>query len=302
MDAQLIVITLLLAVLGFASYAGHRSQRIRRRWILDVQSVRNNREYDRFLSSCGLHASVAHLVFNAVVIGLYGAALSHVLGGVQMLVVFLGAALGSSLLTYWINRGRRHEALGASGAACGLVCAFTLVSHGAAVAPLPAFVPGWLYALLFLAASYFADGRKKEAISYSAHLGGAIGGILIATLYVPALIRESPHVNWLPLFLLLATRVYFAIWPTAVPEDQLNRHAAETLPDLHLRAYQSELSEYRPNLRYQRYDEKARENHDRRHMDSLLDKISKHGPDALKDWEKRELKRLSRRYRRAPEA
>ncbi|WP_162525350.1 rhomboid family intramembrane serine protease [Rariglobus hedericola] len=288
----------LLTVLGLTTCAGLRSLVFFNRRVLDVESVRQNREYDRFISNCGVHANLPHFVFNAAVICLYGIALSNALGGVQMLAIFLGSALGSSVLAYWVNRGRRHEILGASGAACGLVCAYTLAAPGAVLPLLPAVVPGWIYALLFLAGSYFAHNRKKETITYSAHLGGAIGGVLIAMLYAPELISKSPNVNWLPLFLLLSLRVYFAIWP---PEGLANRKpetGASALPDLYFRAYRSEISEYSSDLRYQQYDESAGKARERQRMDTLLDKISRHGPDSLKPWERRELERLSLRLRR----
>ncbi len=290
----------LTAVIGLASLVGARSPAFRNRWILDLAAVRHNREYDRLLTSCGLHFSPVHFLVNGATICLFGAALADVLGGAQMLVVFFASALGGALMTCWINRRKRHEAWGASAAACGLVCAYTLVGRES-LPLLPAFLPLWSYALLFLVASYFAHNRRKETISHSAHLGGALGGIVIAALYAPSLVAGSERVNWLPLFVLLATRVYFAIWPREQDEAQLRKAGADGLPDLHYRAYRSEISDHNPNIRYQRYDEAARAKHDRGHMDMLLDKISRHGPDSLTDREKRELERMSRRYRRTPD-
>lgn len=288
----------LTAVIGITSLAGARSPAFRSRWILDLAAVRKNREYDRLLTGCGLHFSPVHFLVNAATICLFGTVLADVLGSAPMLIVFFASALGGALMTCWINRHKRHEAWGASAAACGLVCAYTLVGRES-LPLLPAFLPVWSYALLFLVASYFAHNRRKETISHSAHLGGAIGGILIAALYAPSLVGGSERLNWLPFFVLLVARIYFAIWPREEDKTQLRKAGADGLPDLHYRAYRSEISDYRSNIRYQRYDEAAQAKHDRSHIDMLLDKISRHGPDSLSAREKRELERLSRRYRKA---
>lgn len=115
----------------------------------------------------------------------------------------------------------------------------------------------------------------------------------VAALYEPVLAFETARLTWLPLLVLLMLRAYFAIWPHDDKSTKSDAAKPDVIGDLHLRIYRDEISGYRSNLRYQRYDEAEKQAHDRRHLDALLDKIAQHGLGSLSVREKRELERLS---------
>lgn len=276
----------LLILIGYTSYRGHQSADFRNRWIFDVERIRLRREYHRFVTSCGLHADLAHFVFNAITIYAFGNAVATAWGALWMLAVFLGSVICGDLLTFWFHRREHYLSLGASGGACGLIFAFILTFPQGEVSLglVPLYVPGWIYAILFIVGSYIAHRRKRDNIGHLAHLGGAAGGILLTGLRSPALLVSAPGTTWIAVALLLATCTYLAFW----------RHGFEK------RELTAGINEHRGNLRYQRYDEVSQETRDRRRLDVLLDKISQRGADGLGAAEKRELETLSTRLRPTP--
>lgn len=279
---SLTVLTLLILI-GLTSLRGHRSTDFRTRWLFDAEGIRLRREYHRFVTGCGLHADFPHFAFNAITIYLFGTSLALAWGPAWMLIVFFVSVLTGSLLTYWINRYKDHRALGASGGACGLVFAFILTHPGAGVSLgfIPIFMPGWIYAILFIGGSYIAHRRKQDNIGHAAHLGGAVGGALLMMLRSPGLLATAPWTTWLSLILLSGACACLVLLPHGFSKRNLTRGSGD----------------HRPNLRYQRYDELNPDLVNRRRLDALLDKIADDGPDSLSVKERRELDALSLRLR-----
>ena len=58
--------------------------------------------------------------------------------------------------------------------------------------PLPISIPSWFYAIFFILISFFGMHSKKGNIGHDAHLGGALVGLLVATLLFPSIIFQSP--------------------------------------------------------------------------------------------------------------
>ena len=202
-----------------------------------------------------------------------------------MLAVFFGTVACGDLFTFWFHRREQHRSLGASGGACGLIFAYILTFPGGAVSLgfVPLFVPGWVYAIVYVVGSYIAHRRKKDNIGHLAHLGGAAGGILLTGLRAPHLLVSAPVTTWIAVAVLLAVCTYLAFWRHGFAKHELT----------------AEVKNHRSNLRYQRYDEVSSETRDRRRLDSLLDKISQGGTHSLNTAERRELETLSARLRPA---
>ena len=273
----------LLVLIGYTSHRGHQSADFRDRWIFDVERIRLRREYYRFVTCCGLHADLKHFVFNAVTILAFGGAIAATGGALWMLTVFFGAVATGSLLSFWFHRREHYLSLGASGGGCGLIFAYILMFPRGAVSLglIPLYVPGWIYAILFVVGSYIAHRRKKDNIGHLAHLGGAAGGILLAGLRAPHLLVSAPLTTWIAVAVLLAVCAYLAFWRHGFAKSELTAGAKA----------------HRGNLRYQRYDEVSPEIRDRRRLDALLDKISQSGTDSLGTAERHELEILSARLR-----
>lgn len=275
-----ITLIVLLAAIAYTSYLGGRSADFKERWLFDVERIRLRREYYRLVTSCGLHADAKHFAFNAVTIYCFGSGIAFYLGAPWMLIIFLGTVVTGSLLSYTLYRKEHYQSLGASGGACGLIFAYILLFPGSSVSLgfIPIFIPGWAYAVLFIACSYYAFRRKSDNIGHCAHLGGAAGGIILAALHSPQVLVHSPWTTWLAIGCLTAACVYITFWPHG-----FNKRVLTEGIDTH-----------KSNLRYQRYDENVRVAENRRRMDALLDKISRVGTNGLSAREQRELNALSK--------
>jgi membrane associated rhomboid family serine protease len=152
-------------------------------------------EYYRFLSSGFVHGGFGHLLMNMLTLYFFGPHLEGVLGPIKYVVLYFGSELAANGLTYFY---RRHDAnyssVGASGAVSGVVFAFCLFAPFAMLGvmffiPMPAI----LFAILYVYGSiHMMRHSRREAgagimdrIAHEAHLGGAIGGVLLTVILEP---------------------------------------------------------------------------------------------------------------------
>ena len=94
---------------------------------------------------------------------------------------------GACLTLLLYNRDRNYRALGASGAVTGIVFGFVLFFP---TAPLyiffiPIGIPAFLFAAGYLAISIIGARTRRGRIGHAAHLGGAIGGVLLTIALEP---------------------------------------------------------------------------------------------------------------------
>jgi membrane associated rhomboid family serine protease len=54
--------------------------------------------------------------------------------------------------------------------------------------PIP--MPGYLFVLLYLGYTLYGMKSQRDQIGHSAHLGGAVGGILLSLMFSPQLLRD----------------------------------------------------------------------------------------------------------------
>jgi membrane associated rhomboid family serine protease len=114
-----------------------------------------------------------------------------VLGSVRFVLVYFGAELAAHAVTLWRHRDSpQYAAVGASGAISGVVFAFCLFRPFDLLYVFFALpIPAWLFAILFVAVSVAAMRREAGGapggIAHEAHIGGALGGLLITLLLEP---------------------------------------------------------------------------------------------------------------------
>jgi membrane associated rhomboid family serine protease len=179
------------------SLAGFRDQNIILKFIMWPNRMLGidggGRQYYRLLTSALIHADWMHLIFNMLTFYFFAFMLEiYYLGHVGFLILYVGGALFSSLPDLFNHRrDPQYMSLGASGAISAVVFSFILFNPTAMLGvfffvPMPA----WLFAILYLAFSYYA-GRNQGAgmlsgnINHAAHLWGAIAGLGITLLIEP---------------------------------------------------------------------------------------------------------------------
>ena len=181
-------ITLIIVIItSIISVSGFSNQKIINDLIFYPPAVSERNQWYRFFS-CGLiHADVAHLIFNMLSLYLFGEMVENEFvaifgknGKAFYLAMYVLALLVSLLPTYFRNRHNYHyRSLGASGAVSAVVFAGLLIAPDATIGFLfiPPFIPGFIFAPLYLIFSAMMEKRGGDNINHSAHIWGALFGL-----------------------------------------------------------------------------------------------------------------------------
>lgn len=239
-----------------------------------------HREWERLLSSALIHANAPHLIFNLLTLYMFGGVIENVRGGVILLGIYLAAVAGGSLLSLWLHRHQNYAALGASGGVCGVMFAAIFLQPGLEVGiffiPLP--MPGPVFALLYLAFTFYALHRGGGNIGHDAHFGGAVVGLALAALLAPENCLASPWMFGGSALLSLVALVVLARHPFA--------HSATRRPP------------HQPDERFRNYDDNLARRREEDEVNRILEKIAAHGIHSLTPPEREVLAKAAERHGR----
>lgn len=132
------------------------------------------------------HVEIWHIAGNMLALYVLGPQLEAVLGRVRFLALYLLSGLAGSVAVLWLSP-EIGLTLGASGAIYGLFGALGVVAHR---------VGGDLRSLGGLLVLNLVITFAVPGISWQGHLGGLVGGALIAVLLVRAPRRRRNLVQW----------------------------------------------------------------------------------------------------------
>ncbi len=193
-----------VALTVYFSYRGFVDPSFLRRHLFSTRSILDNRQYYRLLSSGVLHADWMHLIFNMFSLYSFGSAVELLFGRVTFLATYLAGIVGGNILALVLHRNDDYRALGASGGVCGIIfaCIFLLPGTSVQLFLIPIPIPAYIYAVLFMLFSYYGIRSKRGNIGHDAHLGGAIIGLITATLLHPSIVPNNPVLY--PVVMLLA--------------------------------------------------------------------------------------------------
>ena len=132
--------------------------------------------YWQLLTSAFTHVQLLHIGFNMLALYILGPQLELAIGRIRFLALYLLSALSGSLLVYWAAP-EYQPTVGAPGAIFGLMGALLVVSFKLRVNVQSILV--WIGINFLLTVSL-------SNISWQGHLGGFVGGLLVATVLVYA--------------------------------------------------------------------------------------------------------------------
>lgn len=133
--------------------------------------------YWQLLTSAFAHEQVLHIGFNMLALYVLGPQLELVIGRSRFIALYLLSALAGSTLVYWAS-SPYGATLGASGAIFGLMGGLLVIAYKVKA--------NMQQLLMWIGINFLITVVGRGFISWQGHLGGFLGGILIAGILVYA--------------------------------------------------------------------------------------------------------------------
>jgi len=185
----------LIAVTVLVSWLAFNNPKLLERLILWPPAIDRRKQYDRLVTHGFIHADYGHLLFNMITLYFFGRVVedwfvSHI-GQVGFVLFYLSAIVVAILPTYSRHRhDPNYRSLGASGAVSAVLFAFILLDPWSKIYIflIPIGVPAIVYAVLYVAYSFWMDKRGGDNINHSAHLSGAAYGVMFSLIMDPSVL------------------------------------------------------------------------------------------------------------------
>ena len=189
-------ITLILIIITSGiSYYAFNNYSLMDKLILNPYRVTQRNEYYRFVTSGFVHADFGHLIFNMLSLWFVGenierlfAMLFGASGTVYFLLLYIVGIIVSDIPTFLKHRkNSKYNSLGASGGVSAVLFAAILFAPTMTIS-LYFFIKmkAFIFGILFLAYSLYEAKKGTSYVNHSAHMYGAIFGMLFMAVVYPA--------------------------------------------------------------------------------------------------------------------
>src|SRR5437762_7171670 len=189
---ELSITLIIIIVTTLVSISGFSSQKIIDDLIFYPPAVTQQRRWWRFFT-CGLiHADFGHLILNMYALYIFGVEVERAFasifgkyGNLVYLLMYVSALIVCLLPTYRKHKNNYYyRSLGASGAVSAVVFCFILLFplRKLGLVFFPVMIPGFIFGTLYLIVSSILGRRSADNINHSAHIWGALYGVLFLTI------------------------------------------------------------------------------------------------------------------------
>ena len=187
---QSIVTFVIIGVTVLVSWQAFNNRALLDRLILWPPAIERHRQYDRLVTHGFIHADGQHLLFNMITLFFFGRAIEPVfverIGMLGFAAFYLSAIVIAIMPTYFRHqRDANYRSLGASGAVSAVLFSFVLFAPWSLIFVFFIPVPAIVYAVLYIGYSIWMDRRGGDNVNHSAHLWGAVYGMLFTVMMEP---------------------------------------------------------------------------------------------------------------------
>jgi rhomboid protease GluP len=133
-------------------------------------------EYYRFVTPIFMQIGVSHFIFNLFSIFMFVAVLEHLIGRGRFILIYMGAGIVGYITTYFFSQ--TDLGLGASGAIFGVMGGFLYLVQKKS----PLLDNASRSTILVFFAMYLISTFTVANVSITGHIGGLIGGYVLASL------------------------------------------------------------------------------------------------------------------------
>lgn len=146
------------------------------------------RQYDTIILSGFVHADLGHLLFNMFTFFWFALPMEKFIGTTRFLILYFVGLIVSHTCTWYKQRNNpAYASLGASGAISAVLFAFICYfpTTSLIIFPIPVPIPAFLFAIGYVAYSYWASKQETGRINHDAHLCGAFSGLAFVAVTDP---------------------------------------------------------------------------------------------------------------------
>ena len=168
------IVTIAASLLGL-----YRAPRVIERSLFRPYWFVRDRQYDTIYMSGFVHADLGHLIFNMFTFYFFAFPMERHVGTVSFIVLYLVGLVLSHTCTYFKHRNNpEYASLDASGAISAVLFAYIVYfpTTTLMIIPIPVPIPATLFAIGYVAYSYWASLQQRGRINHDAHLCGALSG------------------------------------------------------------------------------------------------------------------------------
>jgi membrane associated rhomboid family serine protease len=151
------------------------------------------RQYASIVTSGLVHADLPHLIFNLITFYFFAFQLEKQIGGARFAALYLIGLVVSDAGTYFKHRNDQdYASLGASGAISAVLFASIVYFpwQKLFIIPIPVPIPAPIFAIGYVAYSWYSSRQARGRINHDAHLGGALAGLAFVAITDPGAYRQ----------------------------------------------------------------------------------------------------------------
>jgi membrane associated rhomboid family serine protease len=190
---------IILGVTIVISFYAFDRQDIIRKFMMNPYTIERRKEYHRFITSGFIHADHIHLIMNMISLYFFGPpvemifkALFGAMGSIYFIALYLLAIIISDIPTFFRNKSNpAYNSLGASGGVAAIIFAFIVFRPLDKIYLYFAIgIPGFIMGTAYVVFSYYQGRKANDNINHSAHLWGALFGLIYCIVIYPPVIAH----------------------------------------------------------------------------------------------------------------